>query len=144
MIEVFIEAEAGSCEKGVYDEQTLSYKYSRRVNRPYPYPYGFVVGTCTDDGEAVDCYLITSKPLKAGTIAQCQPVGLLEQSEDGENDNKVLAVLPGQTVDLDVGLLDTLRNFIYGVFRAFPGTKVRVGEILPKAAAIEYIRKHQT
>ena len=143
MIKVFVEAQAGSCEKGLYDEQTLVYKRTRKVNRPYPYPYGFIMGTRSEDGEAIDCYILTSDPLKAGTIVECQPIGLLEQSEGEEIDNKVLAILPSQTVDLDQGLLDELRSFIYGVFAAFPETEVRVGTILSEATAIEYISRYK-
>jgi len=91
----------------------------------------------------VDCYILTSDSLKAGTVVECQPIGLLEQSEDEEIDNKVLAILPGQAADLDQGLLAELKDFIYGVFRAFPDVRVRVGDILPESAATEYIQNHK-
>ena len=143
MIKVLVEAQAGSRDRGLYDEQTLVYKRTRKVNRPYPYPYGFIMGTRSEDREAIDCYIITSDPLKAGTVVECQPIGLLEQSEDEEIDNKVLATIPGQTVDLNQGLLDELRDFIYGVFRTFPDTEVRVGSILSKTRATEYINRYK-
>jgi hypothetical protein len=55
MIEVFVEIEAGSRDKRLYDEETLQYKETRRVLQPYPFPYGFVLGTRSEDGEYVDC-----------------------------------------------------------------------------------------
>lgn len=76
-------------------------------------------------------------------FVECQPIGLLEQSEDEEINNKVLAILPGQTAVLDQGLLDKLRNFTFGVFRAFPDTRVRVGDILSETKATEYISKYK-
>src|SRR5262245_8044317 len=99
MIKVCIEVEAGSCEKHRYNEKTLEYQGTRWSARPYPYPYGFILGTRAADGDNVDCYLITTERLQAGTIVECEPIGLLEQDEDGEVDHKVLAALPGQDVN---------------------------------------------
>ena len=57
-------------------------------------------GTRAADGASVDCYLITHASLLAGTLVECEPIGLLEQDEDGELDHKVLAALPGQHIEL--------------------------------------------
>ena len=141
MIKVVIEAEAGSCSKNAYDEKTLEYKGTGRVSRPYPYPYGFIMGTKTADGDGVDCYVITKSRVRAGTIVECEPVGLLEQEEDGEADHKVIAAMHGENVKPDQGLRELLRDFIYGIFTEFPEAHVTVGQILPRPAAQEYIRK---
>jgi inorganic pyrophosphatase len=67
MVTVFVEAEAGSRDKGLYDEATLVRKGTRRALVPYPYPYGFVLGTPGgDDGECLDCFVITHRRLFAG------------------------------------------------------------------------------
>jgi inorganic pyrophosphatase len=139
MIRVLIEAEAGSREKHIFDEDTLVQRGVRRISRAYPYPYGFIVGTKTGREEAVDCYILTADPLKTGTMVECEPVGLLEQLEDGEVDHKVLAILPGQNAELNQELEHELRVFIEAVFRDFPETRVQVGRILSKEAALEYI-----
>ncbi|MFP4564720.1 MAG: inorganic diphosphatase, partial [Spirochaetia bacterium] len=93
MIQVFIEAEAGSPDKNVYDEHTFEHLGVKRACREFPYPYGFIPGTVTDDGEAVDCYIITRTPLTAGTLVDCEPAGLLELFEGDETDHKAIAVL---------------------------------------------------
>jgi inorganic pyrophosphatase len=141
MIKVCIQVEAGSCDKNLYDERTLEYQETRRVSRPYPYPYGFIVGTSAADGDCVDCYLITREPLKPGTLVECEPMGLLEQMEDEEVDHKVLAALAGQAVELRQGVLEELRDFIYAVFAKFPEVNVRVGSILPREAALKHIEQ---
>ena len=89
LIEVFIQVEAGSRERNLYDEKTLEYKGTRRALLPYPYAYGFIVATSAADGDNVDCYVITEDRLKAGTIVECVPIGLLEQEEDGDAVDKV-------------------------------------------------------
>lgn len=141
MIQVLIQVEAGSRDKNFYNEKTLEYRETRRGFQPYPYPYGFILGTSAEDGDAVDCYLITKDKLKAGTIVECEPVGLLEQDEDGEIDHKVLATLPGETVDLDEGLLKELQDFIYALFSRYPDMHVSVGPIRPREAAMRHIQK---
>ena len=115
----------------------------RRVSRPYPYAYGFIIGTCAADGDSVDCYIITKDPLKTGTIVECEQIGLLEQYENGEADHKVLATLPGQHVEINQELLNVFCDFIYGVFTQFPKTRVSVGRILPVQAAINHIQQFQ-
>lgn len=140
MIKVCIEVEAGSCEKHRYHEKTLAYEGTRRVSRPYPYPYGFILGTRAADGDSVDCYLITTERLRAGTVVACEPIGLLEQDEDGEVDHKVLAAIPGQDVEVGDKLMQELRAFIYDVFAPFPDVSVHVGRMLPCEAALHYIQ----
>ena len=141
MIQVLIQVEAGSCEKRFYDESTLEYRETRPVARPYPYPYGFIIGTSAADGDCVDCYLITHDALKAGTIVECEPVALLHQVEDGEVDHKVLAAIPGQDIALGQELLQELRDFMEAIFAEFPEVRVRVGPIGPREAALRHIRE---
>jgi inorganic pyrophosphatase len=140
IIKVCVQVAAGSREKHRYDEKTLEYKGTSWVSRPYPYPYGFILGTSGADGDNVDCYLITHERLQAGMMVECEPIGLLEQDEDGEIDPKVLAALPGQEVELGQALLQELRDFIYSVFAQYPDVSVRVGDILPREAARRYIQ----
>lgn len=143
-MEVFIEAEAGSRQKGMYDEETLERHGIRRALYPYPYPYGFVLGTRTRDGDRVDCYVITKSKLAEGTTARCDPIGLLEFTEDGEVDHKVLASPCGETPQVDERLRRELEHFITGIFSAYPEMEVQVGRLLPKEAAIRHIEASAT
>jgi hypothetical protein len=78
--------------------------------------------------------------MKAGSIVECEPIGLLEQIEDGQIDHKVLAALPGETVEVGSELLAELRDFIYAVFTQFPEVSIRIGRILPRDAALQHIQ----
>ena len=82
MIQVLVQVVAGSSDKNFYNERTLEYLETRHASRPYPYPYGFIIGTRAADGDCVDCYLITSERLASGTIVECEPMGLLLQDEE--------------------------------------------------------------
>ena len=140
MIKMLIQVEAGSRDKNLYNEKTLEYKGASRISLPYPYPYGFIIGTSAADGESVDCYLITNDKIKSGSIVECEPIGLLEQEEDGKIDHKVLAAIPGQAVEVGPELHEELRGFIYAVFAQFPEVPVSIGRILPREAALNHIQ----
>lgn len=78
LIRVFIQVEAGSRERNLYDEKTIEYKGTRRALLPSPVPTGFIVGTSAADDDSVDCYVITEDSLKSGVIVECVSIGLLE------------------------------------------------------------------
>ncbi len=143
MIEVLIECESGSNLKGVYDETSRTRMTEVTVGAPYPYPYGFVLDTRGDDGDAVDCFLLTDVPIESGSVVEAHPVGLLEQIEDGEVDHKVLAALPESEPILDAALHDRLRSFITAIFRDFPRVRVEVGAILGADEATAFISRHR-
>ena len=141
MIKVLIQVEAGSRERNLYDEKTLEFKGKHQISRPFPYPYGFIIGTSAADGDCVDCYIITRDKLQAGSIVECEPVALLLQDEDGEVDHKILAALPSQDVVLGQELLQELQDFIYAIFANYPDMRVRVGPLLPREAALHHLQE---
>ena len=141
MIKVMVEAVAGSREKRKFNEETLEYRGCSETLRPYPYPYGFITGTRTPEGDCVDCYIVTDKPLAPGGIVECEPAGLLEFFEGDELDHKILATLPGESVDITEVLRDQLAEFIYAIFQMFPEVSVRVGELRPGREADAWIER---
>jgi inorganic pyrophosphatase len=140
-LRVFIENEAGSRRKNIYDERTLVYQRTDEVSRAYPYPYGFVIGTRSGDGDCVDCFVLTETALTSGSIVDCEPLGLLEQVEDGEIDHKALTVPAGERFALDDAVVAALKEFINGVFAHVPGKRMQIGRLLGRDAAEAYIRE---
>lgn len=145
-MKVFIENEAGSYVKHLHNEKTLQLNETTRVSRPYPLPYGFVLDTSAEDGDNVDCFVLTGRPLHTGQIVECEPIGLMEQIEDDEIDHKVLAVLPGEGRSLDREVQWALLEFARHVFDHVPGKKMQVGEFRNRSAAIDFVaqRSKQT
>jgi inorganic pyrophosphatase len=141
LIDVFIQNEAMSTHKRVYNEKTLEYLGSQLVSRPYPYPYGFILNTSSDDNDNLDCFVITRKPLQQGSIVSCQPLALLEQFEDGEIDHNVLASVDGDGERVTDEVVETLRDFILNVFDHVPGKQISVGRTLNRAAAMAHIAR---
>lgn len=136
---MFIEAEAGSAVKGVYDERSLARTGERRALAPYPYAYGFIPGTQGGpEDECLDCYLITRRPLSAGRLYAARVFGLLEFFEGDELDHKLLAAPPDEpppAAEALAALRDELAGFITAIFRAYPEVSIRVGELRPAVDA---------
>ena len=141
MIKVLIQVAGGSSERRIYDERTLEYKETRQGSIPYIYPYGFILGTRAEDGGSVDCYIITHQSLQAGSIVECEPIGLLEQDEGGEIDHKILASLPDDKTEVPQELVQEMQDFIHLLFSAHPEMHVTVGRILPREEALRHIQE---
>ena len=62
-----------------------------------------MIGTDSGDGGNVDCYVITTRILKTGQIVECDPIGLMEQFEDGVEDHNILARLLDEPVVINEG-----------------------------------------
>lgn len=138
-MKVFIENETGSFVKHLHDEKTLKLKGTTRVSRPYPLPYGFVLDTSAEDGDNVDCFVLTTQRLRTGEIVECDPVGLMEQIEDDEIDHKILARLPGEQSSVSREVQDDLVEFASHVFDHVPGKRMRVGKFRNREAALEFV-----
>ncbi len=139
MLTVFIENEAGSDIKHHYDEVALTLVRTEQVNGPYVYPYGFIPGTIAPDGDAADCFVITDRPRRSGTLIQVEPIALLEQTEGGHTDNNVISVIPGEPIPDLEELRAQMEPALLQIFAGMPGREVTVGRMLGLDAALAYL-----
>jgi len=58
----------------------------------YPCNYGYINNTLGDDGDPVDVLVITPFPLVPGSVVRCRALGVLNMTDDGGSDAKLLAV----------------------------------------------------
>ena len=116
VIKVFIENPGGTNIKNIHDEKTLEYKGSIQVARPYPFPYGFILGTTSEDGGNLDCYVLTHRVLSRSSVVDCLVLGLMEQFEDGKSDHNILATPTGEVMTLTESMKSELRVFVAEVF----------------------------
>lgn len=140
-MKVFIENEAGSDQKNIFNEKTLEYKKTYTASRAYPYPYGFILDTTSGDGDNLDCFIITSQKLKRGQIIECEPIGLVEQIKDKKEDHNILAKLKEKDVLIDEIVQEKLTEFVSHVFDYLPDISIKVGRFLSKEEAKDYIQK---
>jgi inorganic pyrophosphatase len=141
LIKVFIENPAGSRIKNIHDEKTLEFKGGIPVARAYPFPYGFILDTTSEDGDNLDCYVLTNRALCRGDIVECSVMGLMEQFEDGEQDHNILATLVGESVALTEYVKSELKVFVNEVFCNQFGKSITAGEFLDAAPALNLIKQ---
>ena len=97
------------------DKETGAMFVDRFMNTAmfYPCNYGYIPHTLSDDGDAADVLVVTPTPLISGSVIRCRPLGMLNMTDDGGPDAKILAVP-----------IDSLTDLYQGVdsFRDLPGS----------------------
>ncbi len=134
-MKVFIENEAGTDQKNIFNEETLEYLKTVTVSRSYPYPYGFILNTKSGDGGNLDCFVLTKQMLKTGTVIDAEPIGMFEEIEDGQDDSKILAALADEVPLVDEVVIQKLTDFTAHVFDHLPNKVKKIGNFLGKDEA---------
>jgi len=147
---VLIEVPKGSKLKYEYDEGTDAMKLDFVFGGDFEFisNYGLIPGTKGGDGDHLDCHVLGDNPAIVGTIILSRPIGIIELSDRGEMDNKIIAVPVSDPVftnvktwdDLPVDLSDKFREF----FKEIGIQKKKTMEIkgfYGKDRAIEEIKK---
>jgi len=135
-----VEVERGSSSRAVFDEQFRLIGY-KEVDAPYPFAYGFILNTSSEDGDGVDCYILTDRDIRVGERVDCVPVGLLEQFENNEVDNKIICVLEDDDFRFEPEHIRRIERFILHIFGKFPEIEIRFGGYKDASHAAEYIRQ---
>ena len=139
-LKVFIQNEAGSNRKHHHNEKTFEWRRTVEVSRPYPFPYGFILGTTCADGGNLDCFVITEQRFGSGDLVDCEVIGLMEQVEDGLEDHNILVCLPKEAVTITAEIESTLTEFVSHVFDRVEGKQLHIGRFLGKADAEAQVR----
>lgn len=58
----------------------------------YPANYGFIPGTLSDDGDALDVLVVSPYPVMPGSVIRSRPVGILRMTDEAGQDAKLIAV----------------------------------------------------
>ncbi|MCC7357127.1 inorganic diphosphatase [Candidatus Uhrbacteria bacterium] len=83
-----------SSNKYEYDEEGGYFKLDRVLHSQmfYPFDYGFIPQTHSDDGDAIDVCLLVTYPTFPGCVVKCRAIGMIKTSDEKGGDNKILAV----------------------------------------------------
>ncbi len=99
-INVVIDIPKGSSSKFEYNEEKGYFELDRVLYSPFifPFEYGFIPQTDSEDGDSVDVVLLATHPTFPGCVIKARPVGVLLMSDEAGGDNKIIAV-PTEKVD---------------------------------------------
>ena len=92
-INVVVEIPKGANNKYEIDEETGALCLDRTLYSPlvYPFEYGFMPGTRSEDGDSLDIILLASRPTFSGCLVKARPIGLIYMEDEAGIDNKVVA-----------------------------------------------------
>ena len=63
----------------------------------YPVNYGFIPNTLSGDGDPVDVMVMCDIPINSGALVKARPIGVMMMTDDGGEDEKILAVPTDKT-----------------------------------------------
>ena len=102
----------------------------------YPANYGYIPDTLCGDGDPLDALVVTPFPLAVGAVIRCRPVGMLEMTDEGGEDAKLLCVPISKLTpiydhvkapeDLPALLLEQISHFFERYKDLEPGKWVKV------------------
>lgn len=93
-INVVVEIPRGAKNKYEIDKETGLIALDRVLHsaQEYPFDYGFVPQTLWDDNDALDVVILATNPIPSGILVRVRAVALMNMTDDGEADDKVIAV----------------------------------------------------
>lgn len=138
---VFIETLKNSEIRTRYHDNTFQRKESFKIRSPYPYDYGFIIGSNKKHEDCIDCYVLTNETLHEGKPIACEPVFMIEVYEGSEEDHKVIMKTVGYEIDNEELVENTIKSFITKIFSEDPVT-IRFGRKIGKEETINFINSN--
>jgi inorganic pyrophosphatase len=147
-----IEIPRGSRNKYEWDDELGAIKLDRFLYASVVYPtdYGFIPGTCADDGDPLDILVCVSEPTFPGCVIPVKVLALFRMRDDKGVDDKVLCVPINDPNwnhmevldDIPVFLRDEISHF-FSIYKQPEGKHVMVDGWFPREdglAAIDEAR----
>ncbi len=143
-LNVIIEIPKLSRIKYELDKETGLIQVDRVLYSPMHYPanYGFVPQTLWDDGDPLDVLVMSHEPFVPGCLVKVRPIGVMEMTDDGDSDAKILSVPMKdpryntiQNIDdIDPHTLEEIRHF-FKVYKDLQKKEVVVADWRDKSEA---------
>jgi inorganic pyrophosphatase len=158
-VDVIIEISKGSHIKYEYDKEKNMIICDRVLHTPmkYPFNYGFIPNTLSEDGDPLDVVVLMDDELVPGCSIKCKILGYLETKDDAGNDPKIIACPIGKIdpkwkgvcniAHLNGGIIDHHTfdkiKYFFQHYKDLENKKVEIGNFYGKdiAEQIYYLSK---
>src|SRR5215470_3515423 len=134
-VNAVVEIPQGSVHKYEYDEKLRVFRLDRTLYSPVHYPgdYGFIPSTRGQDGDPLDLLVLVDAPSFPGCVIEVRPIGVLKMVDQGENDEKILAVVENDPVYREIHdcsevfphLLKEIEHF-FSIYKNLEGKKTEI------------------
>ncbi len=147
--ESVIEIPMGTKNKFEINKKTGKIKLDRVLYSALTYPgeYGFIEDTLSLDGDPLDILIISSYPTFPGCIVDARILGYLSVIDNGQHDEKVIAVVDKdprfnhiQEIDDINHLKDEIKDFFQN-YKTLQNIKVETKDFHDKNSAIKLIEE---
>ena len=135
LVNAVIEIPLEGISKYEYDKELHVFRLDRNLFSPVHYPgdYGFIPSTLGDDGDPLDVLVLVDTPSFPGCIQEVRPIGVLDMVDQGQGDEKILAVGEGNPRYNDVNeysdiyphILKEITHF-FSIYKDLEGKRVEV------------------
>lgn len=153
IVNVFIEIPQGGSIKYELDKDSGVIFVDRFLytSMAYPFNYGFIPGTMTDDGDPLDVLVLSDKTVAPGVVIPSMVIGMLEMEDEEGIDTKLVCV-PTAKIDPVFGvykdvleLPEALRNKMKHFFEHYkelePGKWIKIRDWKGVDVALEEVQK---
>lgn len=93
-VNTIIEIGKGSKNKYEIDKRTglIALDRAAHTAQDFPFDYGFVPKTLWHDDDPLDVIVLATFPLMPGILVRVRPVAIMHMIDDGQEDDKLIAV----------------------------------------------------
>ncbi|WP_156965236.1 inorganic diphosphatase [Pontibacillus litoralis] len=137
IIDVFIEIPTGSQNKYEFDKEKGVFKLDRVLysSQFYPAEYGYIDDTLALDEDPLDALVLATNPTFPGCVIESRVIGFLNMIDDGEEDQKLLAVPTEDPRFKDVYTLEDVPqhkleeiSHFFKTYKDLQGKKTEIGD----------------
>lgn len=147
-IYVVVELTRASKNKYEYDTKLNVFKLDRVLYSFAPFDYGFIPRTLDKDDDPLDVILMINQPTFTGCMVHARPLGVMEMNDDGEIDDKIIAVPVNEPyyrdfntiADLPRSQIDEIHHF-YATYKIKEGGHVEINQFLELQEAYSAIER---
>lgn len=150
IVESIIEIPMGTKNKFEVNKKTNRIKLDRVLYSALTYPgeYGYIDNTLSLDGDPLDILVLSSYPTFPGCVVDARVIGYLSVIDNGENDEKVIAVVDkdprfeniNELEDLTDHSLAEIKDFFQN-YKTLQKVKVVVSGFYKKEEALKLIEE---
>lgn len=116
-----VEISRGQQSKYELDKETGLIRLDRVLytSTHYPQNYGFIPRTYAGDNDPLDVLILCSQPLVPMTIVSCIPIGAVKMIDNGEVDEKIIAIAENDPTYASYRSVDEIPNHVFQEIRHF-------------------------
>ena len=122
LIHVIVEIPGNTRNKYEFDHELGILRLNRVLASPLHYPadYGLIPRTLYDDGDPLDVLVLIKEPTFPGCVLTVRPIGIFKMLDQGDADDKILAVVDNDLLYNDFhGLRDIPAHYLREVEHFF-------------------------